>query len=288
MKKSLFLCCSIAISACSHSTSSTPPDNLNDKASYQLRLASDVTWDHLNPARGNKAPKAATLWGDRKGKQATGFLLRPSDGFKSPPHIHNVSYRGVVIAGELHNDDPNAANMWMPAGSFWTQPKGEVHITAAKGSHSLAYIEIEEGPYLVQPTNQAYDSHERPINVDSSNLVWLNIDNTQWQALPSNKTIDTPVKIALLWGQQAANSLNGTLLRIPANFNGHILSDSDSFKGIVIKGDPNYQNQAREQPIRLTPGSYFGSLGKAAHSITTQKESLIYIRTQGQYRVSAN
>ncbi|MBT8367005.1 MAG: DUF4437 domain-containing protein, partial [Deltaproteobacteria bacterium] len=93
-------------------------------------LTSEVKWEQLNPARGDKSPKAGTLWGDRNGSGPTGFLLKPVDGFESPPHIHNVSYRGVVISGLIHNDDPNADDMWMPTGSFWTQPKGGVHITA--------------------------------------------------------------------------------------------------------------------------------------------------------------
>jgi hypothetical protein len=81
-------------------------------------LTSEVNWEQLNPARGDKSPKAGTLWGDRNGPGPTGFLLKPADGFKSPPHIHNVSYRGVVISGLVHNDDPNADDMWMPTGSF--------------------------------------------------------------------------------------------------------------------------------------------------------------------------
>ncbi|QDU64991.1 hypothetical protein Pla86_00530 [Planctomycetes bacterium Pla86] len=55
---------------------------------------------------------------------ATGFLLAPTDGFRSPSHFHNVSYRGVVIRGLLHGDHPTAGDMWMPAGSLWTQPRG--------------------------------------------------------------------------------------------------------------------------------------------------------------------
>lgn len=83
---------------------------------------SDVKWGPLNPARGDKGPKAGNLWGDRTGSGPSGFLVRFADGFASPPHIHNVSYRGVVIDGLVHNDDPNADDMWMPAGSFWTPP----------------------------------------------------------------------------------------------------------------------------------------------------------------------
>ena len=117
----------------------------------EVILASDVKWEQLNPARGDKSPKAGTLWGDRKGAVPTGFLAKFVDGFSSPPHIHNITYRAVVISGGIHNDDPNAAAMWMPAGSFWTQPKGEVHITAAKGNTNVALVEIDKGPYLVLP-----------------------------------------------------------------------------------------------------------------------------------------
>ncbi|NND00731.1 MAG: DUF4437 domain-containing protein, partial [Gammaproteobacteria bacterium] len=112
---------------------------------------SDVKWEPLNPARGDQSPKAGTLWGDRKAAVPTGFLADFADGFSSPPHIHNATYRAVVISGSVHNDDPSATPMWMPAGSFWTQPKGESHITAAKGARNIALVEIDQGPYLVQP-----------------------------------------------------------------------------------------------------------------------------------------
>ena len=146
----------------------------------ELILAADVNWEALNPARGDKSPQAGTLWGDRKGTVATGFLVKFVDGFSSPPHLHNVTYRGVVIEGEIHNDDPEAANLWMPTGSFWTQPEGEVHITSARGDTNIAYIEIESGPYLVLPREQAFDNGERPVNVHAANLVWLDPADSHW------------------------------------------------------------------------------------------------------------
>lgn len=117
----------------------------------QVVLTSEVKWSPLNPARGDQSPRAGTLWGDRTGSGASGFLVEFVDGFSSPPHIHNVTYRGVVISGLIHNDDPNAKKMWLPTGSFWMQPAGEAHITAAKGSKNLAYIEIEKGPVSRPP-----------------------------------------------------------------------------------------------------------------------------------------
>ena len=140
---------------------------------HEVVLISEVKWEKLNPARGDKSPQAGTLWGDRKGPVPTGFLAKFVDGFSSPPHIHNATYRAVVISGSIHNDDPDAADMWMPAGSFWTQPKGEVHITAARGATNMALVEIDKGPYLVLPVEEAFDSGERPVNVDASNIVWV-------------------------------------------------------------------------------------------------------------------
>jgi hypothetical protein len=70
--------------------------------SREVVLTSEVEWEKLNPARGDKSPQAATLWGDRKGTVSTGFLAKLVDGFSSPPHIHNATYRAVVISGSIH------------------------------------------------------------------------------------------------------------------------------------------------------------------------------------------
>lgn len=71
----------------------------------------ELSWQALNPLRGDKSPQAATLWGDRNGLAPTGFLVRFVDGFSSPPHIHNVSYRIASSATEqtvvyIHTDAP--------------------------------------------------------------------------------------------------------------------------------------------------------------------------------------
>jgi hypothetical protein len=242
-------------------------------------LTSEVKWEQLNPARGDKSPMAGTLWGDRNGSGPTGFLLKPVDGFKSPPHIHNVSYRGVVISGLIHNDDPNADNMWMPTGSFWTQPKGGVHITAAKGSNTLAYIEIEEGPYLVFPTEKAFHSEEVPINVDESNIVWID--------QPGMPASANGPKVAFLWGNPQDDQLNGTLIKLPAGFTGKIRSHGSTFRAVVIQGQPQYQVPGDTDVNTLEPGSYFSSKGESVHQVSSEagEESIIYVRTEGKYDV---
>ena len=242
----------------------------------EIMLASEVRWQKLNPARGDSSPQAGTLWGDRNDTVPTGFLARFVDGFSSPPHIHNATYRAVVISGNIHNDDPDAAQMWMPTGSFWTQPKGEVHITAAKGASNVALVEIDRGPYLVLPTEKAFDSVERPINVDASNIVWVDP--------PRMPTSAKGPKVAYLWGNLQDGQSNGTFVRLPAGFTGKIHSYGSIFRAVVIKGQPQYLGTDVKT---LDPGSYFGSKGEAVHQISSNaaEESIIYVRTDGKYKV---
>ncbi len=265
---------------------STAPQPATDPTT-RVVLKSEVEWTYLNPARGDKAPMAGTLWGDRSGRGPTGFLLKPKDGFQSPPHIHNVSYRGVVISGLIHNDDPNAEVMWMPAGSFWTQPQGEVHITAAKGTDTLAYIEIEKGPYLVLPYKEAYDAKERPVNVDISNIVWLDASDITWIDQLDKRAPANGPKMAFLWGQPQDGQLHGTLVKLPAGFSGMLRSHGTTFRAVVIQGQPRYR-VARETDVTiLEPGSYFASQGEVVHQVSSEAggESVIYIRTNGKYEV---
>jgi len=250
-------------------------------------MMSEVNWEQLNPARGDESPKAGTLWGDRKGAGPAGFLVQFVDGFSSPPHIHNVSYRGVVIRGHIHNDDPNAADMWMPAASFWTQPKGEVHITAANGRTNIAYIEIEEGPYLVLGVEEAFDSGERPVNVDESNIVWLDASNTTWIDQPGTPASANSPKVAFLWGNPQGDQLNGSLIKLPPGFQGEIRSHGTTFRAVEIQGRLRHRMPGQNSVKALEPGSYFRSTGESAHQVSCEAgaECIIYVRMEGKYDV---
>ena len=176
-------------------------------AGHKVISTSDIQWGLLNPLRGEKSPRAADLWGDRTKGVATGMLVKFNKGFSSPPHIHNITYRGVVIKGLMHNDDPDAATTWMPSGSFWTQPAGEEHVTAANGEENLIYLEIDSGPYLVKPSKEAFDNGERPINIDQGNLVWLSESDSSW-------VNGGDAQISHLWGDTAGK--NGTFVKLPS------------------------------------------------------------------------
>jgi len=249
------------------------------ESAYKVVSASEVNWEQLNPARGDKSPQAGTLWGDRNGTMPTGFLAKFVDGFSSPPHIHNTTYRAVVISGRIHNDDPDAADMWMPSGSFWTQPKGEVHITAAKGDINVALVEIDRGPYLVLPPEEAFDSGERPINVDASNVVW-----TDPPGMPASAN---GPKLAYLWGNLQGVQSNGTFVKFPAGFTGKIHSSGSTFRAVVIKGQLRYLGVNAKT---LEPGSYFSSEGEWEHQISSNAgvESIIYVRTKGKYELTSS
>jgi len=253
------------------------------ETSYEMTPNLAIEWGALNPARGDKSPRAGTLWGNRTNEGASGFLVKFVDGFSSPPHIHNVTYRGVVISGLVHNDDPKAKNMWLPAGSFWTQPAGEAHITAAQGDNNIAYIEIENGPYLVKPESEAFDNGERPVNVDKTNLVWLDASNIKW--------IDdqnSGVQTAFLWGNPQGEQLSGRFIKLPKEFGGHITTESNDFRAIIIQGQLQYSAGEQDERTNLTSGSYFGSEGDAVHRLSPKADTIIYVRTDQPFIIHSN
>lgn len=241
-------------------------------------LFNQIKWEKLNPARGDKSPQAGTIWGDRKGNVPTGFLVKFVAGFSSPPHIHNVSYRAVVIKGLVHNDDPKAENMWMPPGSFWTQPQGEVHITSAKSSENIAYVEIDQGPYLVKSVNEAFDNGEQPINIDASNVVWLNHEQTNWV---DSKSV---AEISFLWESTKKDGMKGLFVKLPKAFSGKIESTGTILHAVVVKGAITYEMPQNKQTKTLDTGSYFGATSSAVHKIanTTENEIVVYLRTNGE------
>lgn len=240
-------------------------------------LSSEINWQKLNPARGDQSPQAGTIWGDRNGTEATGFLAKFADGFSSPPHIHNVTYRAVVIEGLIHNDDPDAESMWMKPGSFWTQPQGESHITASKGE-SIALVEIDHGPYLVKPIDEAFDNGERPINIDVSNVVWQNMETSNLIDKTSN------VEVSFLWQSEKAN---GYFVKFPKGYNAKIVSDGSVFHSVVIQGELQYILPQNGDKKTLDQGSYFGATAKAVHTLSTisDNEVILYIRTNGNFQI---
>lgn len=253
-------------------SASTPPSALLFTGGELVVLpVADVEWGPLNPARGDASPRAATLWGDRNAAGATGFLVRFVDGFESPPHIHNVSYRGVVIHGRVHNDHPDAEALWMGTGSYWTQPLGAVHITAASGEETVAYIEIDEGPYLVRPVEDAHASEEEAINVPAEALAWRERDG---------------VELASLWGDPSGEEARGLLLRLPAASTTELESLTSSFRVVVIEGSVEHHREAAADGTSLAPGSSIDAAGSAAQlTCRAEVDCTLYVRAEGNFNL---
>ncbi|GAL10262.1 hypothetical protein JCM19233_1239 [Vibrio astriarenae] len=224
-------------------------------------------------------PGAADLWGDRTTDTATGMLVRFNKGFESPPHIHNITYRGIVIDGLMHNDDPTAAKMWMPTGSFWTQPAGEDHTTAANGENNLIYLEIDAGPYLVQPSAEAFDNGERPLNLHTNNIVWLGSSDLHDINVEG-------VQATYVWGNAA--EMNGSMIKLPSGFDGSINTQAPEFRAVIISGDVEYRSEDAKKETHLAAGSYIESTGNFTHHIINDSENevTIYIRTSDKYQVN--
>ncbi|MEM8885682.1 MAG: DUF4437 domain-containing protein [Planctomycetota bacterium] len=239
-------------------------------APITVRVVKDteVEWQMLNPLRGDKSPRAGTLWGDRGAPVPCGFLVKFIDGFSSPPHIHPVTYRGVVISGLVHNDDPKAEKEWLPPGTFWTQPAGEVHITAAQGATNVAYIEIEKGPYLVKPASDAFEPPETPIKLAPAEMSW-------------NSTKPRQPAIALLPGNPGNAELTRMMVRLPPKLALTMQGDKNEFHVVVITGRVEHEVEGHTAPTTLEPGSYFGSTGPAVHRLrATDAETYLYVRAK--------
>ena len=250
-------------------------------ATSEVVAADDINWGYLNPLRGKLSPGAADLWGNRIANEATGMLVRFNKGFSSPPHIHNITYRGVVIQGLLHNDDPGAEKMWMPTGSFWTQPAGENHITSANEDFNMIYLEIDSGPYLVKPATEQFDNGERPVNLHYSNMVWLDKSDVYQIEAEGAET-------AFLWGSTDEGKPGGFMLKLPSGFNGKISATAGELRVVVIKGEVNYSSKDIAENKILSAGSYFGSSGKFDHKLATKadEDAMLYIRSDHKFQVN--
>ncbi|MEQ8823205.1 MAG: DUF4437 domain-containing protein [Filomicrobium sp.] len=258
------------------------------EAQAEVVLRSELEFVPLNPARGDAAPQAGVLWGDIRKDVPSGVLLKFAPGFSSPPHIHNITYRAVVISGALYNGSENAEKMWMGPGSYWNQPAGAPHITAAtKDSGATAFLEILEGPYLVQPTKLLFDNGERPVNLEAGNVVWLDASDVTWVDTDGASSGASGVTMAFLWGSPQAGKKNGTFLKLRPGFRGLLHSNDSQLRAVVIHGQVSHQLSGKPGVKELTPGSYFGSKGGIKHQVLCEAatDCVIYVRTEGKYQV---
>lgn len=256
------------------------------QSTTQIVPHGEVSFIPLNPDRGDAAPQAGTLWGDIRKDVGTGTLVKFKPNFSSPPHIHNITYRAIVIEGTVHNDDPNAEIMWMGPSSYWTQPANQNHVTSAGPEGATIFLQILSGPYKVMPSDQAVETEENPINVVASNIVWLAGSDAVWIA--PGDTDANGAEIAFIWDTPEDGDVNGTLLKMPVAYRGTLTSNGSPLDAVVITGQIKVSTDG-EQTATLGAGSRVGSQGEARHMVSCegQGECLIYVSSHGAYQLSA-
>ena len=267
----------ILLVACSSGQIKTIGSNTEQttNSTFEVVLNSEVEWEQLNPKRGLNSPKAATLWGSRTGPGSAGFLLKPVDGFSSPPHIHSSYYHGVVISGTIHNAEPSAKENYLPRGSFWIQPAGGVHITACKGQ-CLAYIEIE-GAFDVLPA-------EKATNDSSNNSSFLHPSEIVWIDPPGLKASSNAPKLAVLWGRLQDDLPSGALIKLPPLFSGKMHKSKTAFRAVMIQGKIKLMESTEKNTKILEPGSYFSSKGSDYQiACECREDCILYLRSEGEF-----
>ncbi|MCF8465086.1 MAG: DUF4437 domain-containing protein [Flavobacteriales bacterium] len=149
------------------------------------------------------------------------------------------------------------------SGSFWTQPDGEAYITSAKGEENIALVEIDHGPYLVKPLEEIYDNGERPINVDVSNIVWLDNQKSNWIDEKSEAEISFLLE---------TDELRSLFVKLPKGFTGEIETQGNVLHSVVINGVLEYEMPEDGEIKVLDIGSYFGATSKAVHVISNKSD----------------
>lgn len=81
------------------------------------------------------------------GKGPHGTFIRMPAGFVSPVHNHTGAYWGIVISGVAANGLPGAADVELPAGSYWYQKGGEAHVTKCLAGHECLFFISQDTPF---------------------------------------------------------------------------------------------------------------------------------------------
>jgi hypothetical protein len=137
----------VAIAACNSlliASDSTAPKSAAEQSS-RVVLTSEVKWTYLNPARGDKAPMAGTLWGTPQDGQLNGTLVKLPAGFTGKIHSHASTFRAVVIQGQPLYQMPGETDVKALVPDSYFSSKGErVHQISSKvGADNIIYVRTD-------------------------------------------------------------------------------------------------------------------------------------------------
>lgn len=126
----------------------------------------------------------------------------------------------------------------------------------------MVYVEIDEGPYLVRPVDQAFDNGERPLNLGESEIQWDSAESVGWSRAPSG------LKVAQLWETDGGS---GRLVRFE-QLGQFELSSASPFGIVVVTG-------------RATVGAVVeagGFIGATRAQIRVDASTTLYLRASAR------
>ena len=110
-----------------------------------LSPVSDLEWQ-TNP----RGASFSYPWKENGGRH--GDVVRFPAGFDSGPHTHTVSYRGVVIQGELMNPAKGkSTSVRLPPGSTWFVAGGVVHSTKCVSDQECIFYIHQDSDFDFNP-----------------------------------------------------------------------------------------------------------------------------------------
>ena len=235
---------------------------------------------------------AGTLWGGRDRSGPTGFLLRPADGFESPPHIHNVAYRG--------GGDPRPPPQRRPGRRVDVDAGGVVLDAAGgRGAHHSRERRATPWPTSRSTRGRSASSRSRRRSTTARETGQRRRVEPRLAGTHRPPAGSSPAKasasahgleLAFLWGdprqdRSAERDPHPASGRGPAE----LRSRGPILHAVVVQGRPEHRVAGETDGESLEPGSYVRSKGETVHQLFCEKEQrcILYVRTKGRFDVAA-
>jgi hypothetical protein len=90
--------------------------------------------------------QAAPAYGDLKQGPHGTFIKMPA-GYVSPAHTHTEDYWAVVVSGVMVNGKPGSPDVPLPAGSYFLQKSGELHVTKCTSKEGCVFFVNQCGKF---------------------------------------------------------------------------------------------------------------------------------------------
>lgn len=91
--------------------------------------------------------EVAPAMGDMSKDGTHGNYVRIPGKFTSPPHIHTEDYFAIVVSGTIANGLPDAKDIALEPGSYWSQRGNEKHVTKCLSDEPCTFFVVQPGKF---------------------------------------------------------------------------------------------------------------------------------------------